>query len=432
MNLSQDQISHLKRWRTSTFFVMLFGYIGYYMVRKNLSSALPLLETAFNYSNSDLGIIASWATLVYSCGKFINGPLGDKVGGRKMFLIGMAGAICCNVLFSFGDSITYFTVSWCLCSYFLSMGWGGLAKVIGAWYEPEKNGTVMGVISLNFQFGGVVTTLFTGYLVSLGCTWDKLFLYPAMVVTFVWIWSFFYSRDKPSDVIEGASFSSSTGKKDSIADFEDKASVFEIMKKLLSMPVFRNLLIYSFVTTMLRAVFFVWTPKFLVDIGMGSSNAILKSALFPFLGCLGTVMLGYYTDKYVKNGDRAKAMWIMLLGLVVSLFLVAYLAPQGMQHANTIVILVGFCGFFLLGPYSMSSGCLTLDIAGSKGAGSCTGLIDGIGYIGAAIATWGAGQLSDSLGWAQVFQVLGFLSIGAVISAYMMSQHFQKINNETN
>ena len=30
----------------------------------------------------------------------------------------------------------------------------------------------------------------------------------------------------------------------------------------------------------------------------------------------------------------------------------------------------------------MSSGCLTLDIAGAKGAGSCTGIIDGLGYIG--------------------------------------------------
>ncbi|MCO4781656.1 MAG: MFS transporter [Candidatus Cloacimonetes bacterium] len=430
MNLSQDQLSLLKRWRTSTFFVMLFGYIGYYMVRKNLSSALPLLETAFNYTNSDLGVIAAWATLVYSCGKFVNGPLGDKVGGRKMFLIGMAGAIVCNILFSMGDSITYFTVTWCMCSYFLSMGWGGLTKVIGAWYEPEKNGTVMGFISLNFQFGGVVATLFTGFLVAQGCTWDKLFLYPAFIVCAVWIWSFLCSRDNPGDVIPGASFGSSEDKKDSLADFGDQTPVFKIITTLLSMPVFRNLLIYSFVTTMLRAVFFVWTPKFLVDIGMGSSNAILKSALFPFLGCLGTVLLGYYTDNYVKNGDRAKAMWIMLLGLVVSLFGVAYLAPSGVQHANLIVLLVGCCGFFLLGPYSMSSGCLTLDIAGSKGAGSCTGLIDGIGYIGAAIATWGAGQLSDSLGWSQVFLILACLSIAAVFSAFMMSQHFQKIHNE--
>ncbi|MCJ8346171.1 MFS transporter, partial [bacterium] len=221
-------------------------------------------------------------------------------------------------------------------------------------------------------------------------------------------------------------------KQDSIANFADKTPVFDIIKKLLSMPLFRNLLIYSFVTTMLRSVFFVWTPKFLVDIGMGSSNAILKSALFPFLGCLGTVMLGYYTDNYVKNGDRAKAMWIMLLGLVVCLFSVAYLAPQGMQNADAIVILVGLCGFFLLGPYAMSSGCLTLDIAGSKGAGSCTGLIDGIGYIGAAIATYGAGQLSHHLGWSQVFYLLGFLSLAAVLSSYIMSQHFQKIHNESN
>ena len=49
---------------------------------------------------------------------------------------------------------------------------------------------------------------------------------------------------------------------------------------------------------------------------------------------------------------------------------------------------IGLSGFFLLGPYSMSSGCLTLDIAGSKGAGSCTGMIDGFGYVGIALSVW--------------------------------------------
>ena len=57
---------------------------------------------------------------------------------------------------------------------------------------------------------------------------------------------------------------------------------------------------------------------------MGTANAILKSALFPFLGCLGTILLGWYTDKYAKNGDRARATWIMLSGLIFSLLAVVW------------------------------------------------------------------------------------------------------------
>lgn len=429
MQLSDEELRRLKWWRNSTFLIMLFGYVGYYLIRKNLPAAFPLMEQVFGYSNTQLGVIASSSEIAYAIGKLINGPLGDKIGGRRVFLLGMAGAIVCNFLFAMGSNLIYFIVIWCICRYFLSMGWGGIAKTIGAWFEPEKNGTVMGWISINFQFGGVLSTLFAGYLVSLGYGWDKLFIFPAAVVCGVFIWSVYGSKAAPSDVIPGVSFGQSTVGKKSLADFEskEKLSVSEIILTLLKMPVFRQLLIFSFTTTLLRSIFFFWTPKFLFDLGMGTSNAIFKSALFPFLGALGTILLGWYTDKFVRNGDRAKAMWIMLSGLVFCLAGIAFLARAHEHHANLIVVLLGLSGFFLLGPYSMSSGALTLDIAGSRGAGSCTGLIDGIGYFGGALATFSAGMLSDLLGWSQVFLLLTGFSVLAVFSAFLMSRHFQKI-----
>ena len=76
----------------------------------------------------------------------------------------------------------------------------------------------------------------------------------------------------------------------------------------------------------------------------------------------------------------------------------------------------------------MSSGCLTLDIAGAKGAGSCTGIIDGLGYIGGALAAFSAGYLSDLLGWSQVFVVLAAFAAMSTCSAYLMSKEFQRIN----
>lgn len=63
-------------------------------------------------------------------------------------------------------------------------------------------------------------------------------------------------------------------------------------------------------------------------------------------------------------------------------------------NATIIVILTALAGFFLLGPYSMSSGALILDIAGSRGAGTCTGLIDGIGYLAASISIYLSGWMS--------------------------------------
>lgn len=431
--LSAADNLRLLRWRASTFWVMLFGYVGYYLCRGNLAAAFPLLEQEFGYSNTQLGMIAAFSEIAYAVGKFINGPLADKIGGRRIFLIGMAGAIFWNIIFSLSASLTAFIVVWCCCRYFLSMGWGGLTKTIGNWYPANRNGTVMGIISINFQFGGVAAALFAAFLVTQGVGWQGLFIYPAMVLSVIWVWSYFSSRYDPKDVIPGAAIRNSESGKKQLADYgnESNTEIKTILRTLLGMSIYRQLLLFSFLTTLLRSVFFFWTPKFLFDMGLGASSAILKSAIFPLLGVLGTVLIGWYTDHYARNGDRARMMWMMLSCLVVCILSIAVLSAAATPNLNLILVFLGASGFFLLGPYSMSAGCLSLDIAGAKGAGSCTGIIDGIGYIGGAIAAFSAGIMSDHLGWSQVFLALSGFALVSTLSAYFMSRQFQKIAPES-
>ena len=431
--VSSEENTRLLYWRTSTFWVMLIGYVGYYICRGNLAAAFPLLTQEFGYSNTQLGLIASLSEMAYAAGKFINGPLADKIGGRKIFLVGMAGAIFFNIIFAISASLTAFIIVWCFCRYFLSMGWGGLTKTIGNWYPRERNGTVMGLISINFQFGGVAATLFAGFLVAMGVPWQGVFIYPSMVLTLILLWSYLTSRSSPSDVVPGAKPIEGEASKEQIADYgdEEHPPVSTIMKTLLRLPIYRQLLVFSFLTTLLRSVFLFWTPKFLFDIGLGASSAILRSAIFPLLGVAGTVFIGWYTDHHARNGDRARMMWMMLSVLVFCMIAIAVLSNASEPNFNMILFFLGASGFFLLGPYSMSSGCLTLDIAGAKGAGSCTGIIDGMGYIGGAIAAFAAGILSDSLGWPQVFLVLSVFAVISTFSAWRMSCGFQKMARES-
>ena len=67
-----------------------------------------------------------------------------------------------------------------------------------------------------------------------------------------------------------------------VADYGDESAleVFTILKTLLRLKIYRHVLVFSFLTTFLRSVFLFWTPKFLFDIGLGTSTAILQSAIF--------------------------------------------------------------------------------------------------------------------------------------------------------
>lgn len=298
------------------------------------------------------------------------------------------------------------------------MGWGGIVKIVGQTFAPSQNGTIMGIVSIGFQLGGVASALFTGYLISTGASWQALFIWPAAILSAIMFFSWITLSNEPIQDITNKRYESSYWN-------IKRPDQLETVSSLLSIPLFKLLLVFSFFTTLLRSVFLFWIPKFLVDIGMKESSAVFGSSVFPLLGCLGVLGLGWYTDRHAKNGDRAHAMWIMLTGLVICLASIAIMISDSNIDGTLVVILLGLSGFFLLGPYSMSAGCLTLDIAGPKKASTAAGWIDGVGYIGGAFSVWMTGALSDRLGWDQVFWILCGMSLVATFIAIGMSKTFK-------
>ena len=265
---------------------MIIGYIGYYLCRGNISAALPLMSRELQFSNTELGLILTFSELSYGVGKLINGPLADKIGGKKIFLLGMLGAILFNLLFTKANSIFMFTIIWSLCRYFLSMGWGGLIKIIGSWYPPKYNGTIMGFVSINFQLGSALALLYCSLILSLGYQWKGLFVIPALTLFFIFILSFFLAKEKPQDVIPNTNFNSQSKEKKPLINFlsnsEDEKKI-SIIKQLFANKIFRYLLFFSFITTMLRSILMFWTTKIFSDIGMSDINAIFNSSIFLFL-----------------------------------------------------------------------------------------------------------------------------------------------------
>jgi sugar phosphate permease len=425
---SAEERRRLVRWRLSTFWVVMLGYVGYYFCRANLYTALPLLSQTFGYTNSELGLIALCSEVVYSTGKFVNGPLGDRIGGKRVFLLGMVGAITCNVVFAASASLLAFVVTWSICRFFLSMGWGGVVMMIASWYEAERNGTIMGLISLTFQFGGVAVNLLAGTLVAIGIGWQGLFLYPAGLLTLIFVWALFAAKDGPASVSQGVRFGRNASRKEALSglDRRTEAGTLEVLRALLRLSMFRRILVFSVIANFLRSIFLFWSPKFLVDIGMGNANAILSAAVFPLLGGIGTVLLGWYSDRLASKGDRARLMAFMLCGLTSSLFLISVVAADDRPHHVLLVGLIGLSGFFLLGPYSMSAGALTIDIAGPRGAATCAGFIDGVGYFGGALSTWLAGYMADRYGWSRVFQMLAAAAVLATITALLISRAYRR------
>ena len=78
-------------------------------------------------------------------------------------------------------------------------------------------------------------------------------------------------------------------------------------------------------------------------------------------------------------------------------------------------VAIGVIAFCLLGPYSFLGGAFALDFGGKRAGALASGIIDGVGYLGAGAAGDTLARVSVRFGWQGVFVVLAAVSALAVI-----------------
>jgi sugar phosphate permease len=166
----------------------------------------------------------------------------------------------------------------------------------------------------------------------------------------------------------------------------------------------------SFVLTLIRESFNTWLPAYFTELGTRADVASVKSALFPLLGGVGTLLCGFVSDR-LWRGQRGPIMALFLVGAGLSLLGLAHpaqvAAVLGAGSDTTVLALTGATGFFILAPYSMvGGGVLALDAGGREAAATAAGLLDAIGYLGATLAGWGVAEAVTHAGWSTSFAAM--------------------------
>src|SRR5687768_4454100 len=83
-----NPLNHSKRYvfrRFVNWFPLGMTYAFLYMGRYNLAVSKNALDT--HMTNQDFGIIFGTGTIVYALSLFFNGPVVDRVGGKKGILL---------------------------------------------------------------------------------------------------------------------------------------------------------------------------------------------------------------------------------------------------------------------------------------------------------------------------------------------------------
>jgi OPA family glycerol-3-phosphate transporter-like MFS transporter len=386
--------------------MMIVGYAGYYLCRSHFSVAKPLILDEFKGHGVDkdsLGAIASYGTAFYAVGKFMFGSLADVFGGRRMFLLGMAGAILFTVLFGLGGP-PLFLMAWIGNRFIQSSGWVGMVKITSRWYGYSNYGRVMAFISMSYLFGDFLSRMFLSELVTLKVGWRGIFYISAAVLAVIFVVTYVVIRDRPAD----RGLPDPPDNPESVYGHADDAPqrtrLSEILTPLLSNPTFWVTCILSFGFTFMRETFNDWTPTYLHEqAGMATDAAGRASSLFPLFGGISVLLVGFISDRAGATG-RALAFTIGLAVGTAGLAALAYGDFHG--QPGLIVTLVAAIGFVLIGPYSLLAGAVSLAFGGKQGSATAAGWIDGVGYIGGILSGKLIGSIAEHQGWPPAFQVL--------------------------
>jgi sugar phosphate permease len=81
------------------------------------------------------------------------------------------------------------------------------------------------------------------------------------------------------------------------------------------------------------------------------------------------------------------------------------------------LIAIGTIAFGLMGPYSYLGGAFALDFGGKQAGAASSGIIDGVGYLGAVAAGYVVARVAVSFGWQGVFIGLAVVSALAAVGA---------------
>ena len=187
-------------------------------------------------------------------------------------------------------------------------------------------------------------------------------------------------------------------------------------KQILFNHVLKNkfiwiLAISYFFVYVIRIAINDWSALYLVET-KGYSLLAAGACVFWFEigGIFGSLTAGWASDKIFK-GRRGPINILFSAGVIVALG-AFWMSPAGAPIIDSALMFM--IGFLIFGP-QMLIGMVAAELAGKKAAGSATGFVGLVAYIGAASAGYPLGKVCQDFGWLGFFTTVGFCGVLSVL-----------------
>jgi len=413
--------------RYKAFGISWLAYAGFYLTRASFSVAKIGIADDPNVTLTveQMGIIDGLYLIGYAVGQFVWGILGDKLGTRKIVLGGLIASIIAGFAMGVSSLMLAFGVFSLIQGLSQSTGWAPLAKTITKWFSLKERGIVMGWWATNYTIGGLIGAPIAGLAAAYFLDWRYAFFIPSLILFGILILFYFIQKNKPEDVglppieeyhKEKESVSEITSAEERSSNSPEEGS-WQMTLKVIKNPMVLLLgTMYFFLKPTRYAILF-WGPLFVSDtLGTGMVESAFVNAAFFLAGPLSVLAGGYASDKLFGSRRMPYAAISMLL-LAVLLFFFNDLASMHSMTVSAVILFLA--GFLIYGPDSLVSATAAVDFGTSKGASTASGIINGMGSIGAIVGGTIPGFFKATWGWDGVFIALaGSVLIAGLLMIY--------------
>lgn len=424
----KEKLMHSTQFRARRFanwFPMGLLYALGYMASYNLTVGKMFLGDIM--TKSDFGWIFGVGAWVYGLSFLINGPLIDRIGGRKGILIGGLGVCLANLtegfylnhVLSLEDPKTaplgmVFTIIYGINMYFRSYLAVAVVKVNSNWFHVKERGQFSGFfgamisMGLYLAFDGnkfIVEYVSRHFDMSVLKATTTIFFGPAILLAVFLVVESLLLKDRPSDagLQDFDPGDASSGKDSSI-----QPSAKGVLKRMLTNPIVLTIAFVEFCTGVLRNGVMHWFPIF------GKEEHLKKGItegwqyfsdnwglMLMIAGITGGMVAGYMSDRVFQSRRAPTAGFLYLGCLAATLLMIPFL--ENGWVLGVIVFVVQMC---VIGTHGVLSGTATMDFGGRKEAGTAVAIVDGFVYLGTGLQSLALGYITTrNWAWWPIFLV---------------------------
>ncbi len=403
MNPSNTEL--LRRYRLQLFVATWLSYCGFYLVRKVYAVVKHPLKEQFGLDDVEIAMPWTIYLVAYMLGQFFAAWIGRHAESRRVLAVGMCVAAACNIVIGLlveaqaASAYLWICVTMAILGLSQATGWPHNVALFANWTRRSERGTLFGIWGTCYQFGAVFGKGLAGFLLGwLGLAWS--FYGPSILLLAFTVYFVLRARERP----ESAGLSlEDEAEPDAVTAAPGQPALREpaLPPGFVASIVAMGLIYFGF--KFLRYALDSWSALILGEhFGMSASFAAYFSTAFDWIGFLGVLAAGFWSDR-TRGSRRTPVIFWMTAGCLV---FTSLMWSVGLSSPIWFVALLGLIGFTAMGPDSLLSGACAMDVGSRRQAALAAGVINGTGSIGPILQEPAIAWLKQTQGLDSVFLLL--------------------------